>query len=696
MMRAHGLVGASAVAAIVIVGLTSSGSVQASPGSSSDGGQRRVSPPVSAQRHALVASRVQQVQTDEKRLGLGSHEDLVVKDVIADPDGTQHVRYDRTYDGLPVIGGDLVLHENSDGSTGSVNWGTRYKVDVPTTVASRSTVPRLARAAQARRVVYASHHEPVLAWETPVRGVEPDGTPINRLVYTDARTGKRLGVRENIFTDGTGQSLYSGTVPVGSAPAAGGFSMTDTARGGHKTYDATGITDEFDPATGPLFTDVDNLWGDGTTVSRQSAAVDAQYGAAVTWDFYKAVLARNGVANNGKASYSRVHFGQNYENAFWDNYCFCMTYGDGGAVTKPLVSLEIAGHEMTHGVTAATDGLEYYGDAGGLNESTSDVMGTMVEFYANNPEDPGDYYVGEEIRRDGTFDRRMDNPHLDGFSPNCYSSTVKNLDPHYASGIGNHLFYLLSEGTGSKIIGGRPHTGTSCNATTFTGVGNTVAAKIWYRAMTAYWVSTSSYTQAANGMIKGARDLYGRNSATCTKVVTAWKAVKVTPTASCDTAKESFSTINRVTNPGFEAGATGWSQSPTGIVTRDPQSAHAGSWFAWLGGYRVTHTDKLSHANVKIPVAKTARLKFYVYSDTEDPIATPGDKLTVQLSYGTTTRTLATYYDVQATFTYDLKVLDLTPYVGKTVTLKFIVTTNNDTYASSWLVDDVAVKYTTT
>ena len=275
MKRAHGLVGASAVAAIVIVGLTSSGSVQASPGSSSDGGQRRVSPPVSAQRHALVASRVQQVQTDEKRLGLGSHEDLVVKDVIADPDGTQHVRYDRTYDGLPVIGGDLVLHENSDGSTGSVNWGTRYKVDVPTTVASRSTVPRLARAAQARRVVYASHHEPVLAWETPVRGVEPDGTPINRLVYTDARTGKRLGVRENIFTDGTGQSLYSGTVPVGSAAAAGGFSMTDTARGGHKTYDATGITDEFDPATGPLFTDVDNLWGDGTTVSRQSAAVDA-------------------------------------------------------------------------------------------------------------------------------------------------------------------------------------------------------------------------------------------------------------------------------------------------------------------------------------------------------------------------------------------------------------------------------------
>jgi Zn-dependent metalloprotease len=697
MLRAPGLVGASAAAAMVIVGLTSSGSVQASSGPTADDGQRRVGPSVSqAQRHALVASRVQQVQADEKRLRVGTHQDLAVKDVITDPDGMQHVRYERTYDGLPVIGGDLVLHENPDGTTDSVNWATRDTISVPTTIASRATVPHLARASQARRVVYASHHEPVLAWETPVRGVEPDGTPINRLVYTDARTGTRLGVRENIFTDGTGQSLYSGTVPVGSTGAPGGFSMTDSARGGHKTYDATGITDEFDPATGSLITDADNIWGDGTAADAQSAAVDAQYGAAVTWDFYKSVLARNGVANDGKASYSRVHFGDEYENAFWDNYCFCMTYGDGGATLKPLVSLDTAGHEMTHGVTAATDGLEYYGDAGGLNESTSDVMGTMVEFYANNANDPADYYIGEKIMQDGTYVRRMDNPHADGHSPNCYSSTVKNLDPHYASGIGNHLFYLLAEGTGSKTIGGLPHVGTSCNATTFTGVGNTVAAKIWYRAMTAYWVSTSSYTQAANGMIKGARDLYGRNSATCKKVVTAWKAVKVTPTASCDTAKESFSTSNRVTNPGFESGATGWAQSPAGIVTKSLQGLpHAGSSYAWLGGYSGTHTDKLSHANVSIPATKTARLKMYMLSYTDDPGLTPGDHLTVQLSYGTTTKTLKTYYDVEATGTYDLKVFDLTPYAGKTVKLKFTATNNADGYYSGWFIDDVAVKYTT-
>ena len=242
--------------------------------------------------------------------------------------------------------------------------------------------------------------------------------------------------------------------------------MTDPARGGHKTYDATGITDEYDPARGSLVTDTDDLWGDGTPTNTQSAAVDAHYGAAETWDFYKSVLGSQRDRGRRCGAYSRVHFGSSYENAFWDNSCFCMTYGDGGATFRPLVSLDVAGHEMTHGVTAATDGLDYCGDAGGLNEATSDVMGTMVEFYANNANDPGDYYIGEKITKDGTYLRRHGQPARRRRIVNCYGSTVKNLDPHYTSGVGNHLFYLLAEGTGSKTIGGRPHSGTSCNSTT--------------------------------------------------------------------------------------------------------------------------------------------------------------------------------------------------------------------------------------
>ena len=137
---------------------------------------------------------------------------------------------------------------------------------------------------------------------------------------------------------------------------------------------------------------------------------------------------------------------------------------------------------MSHGVTANTAGLVYSGESGGLNESTSDVFGTMVEFEANTASDPGDYYVGEMIAKDGTYLRRMDNPSADGGSANCWYSGVGNLDVHYSSDVGNHLFYLLAEGTGTKTIGGRTHSSTACNGTTFTGAGRNAAAAIWYRA----------------------------------------------------------------------------------------------------------------------------------------------------------------------------------------------------------------------
>ncbi len=259
---------------------------------------------------------------------------------------------------------------------------------------------------------------------------------------------------------GSGSSLYSGTVSLTTAASGSTWTLTDGSRGGHKTYDATGITSESDYRTGTLFSDADNVWGTGTTSSKQSAAVDAHYGAALTWDFYKNTFGRTGIRNDGVAAFSRVHFGNSYENAFWDDACFCMTYGDGGSSLKPLVARST--WPATRCRTASPpppSGLDYSGDAGGLNEATSDVMGTMVEFSANNASDPGDYYIGEKIMKDGTYLRRMDNPSADGGSVNCWSTSTRNLDPHYSSGVGNHLFYLLSEGTGSKTIGGKPPLG---------------------------------------------------------------------------------------------------------------------------------------------------------------------------------------------------------------------------------------------
>ena len=183
------------------------------------------------------------------------------------------------------------------------------------------------------------------------------------------------------------------------------------------------------------------------------------------------MLGRNGIFGNGKGSFNRVHYGKNYANAFWDGTK--MTYGDGdGTNYGPLASLDVAGHEMSHGVTENTAGLTYSGESGGLNEATSDIFGTMVEFYANNANDPGDYLIGEEfdLKQHRGF-RRMDNPASDGNSLNCWSRNAGNADVHYSSGIGNHFFYLLSEGSGAKTIGGVAHSSSTCNGSTVSGIG---------------------------------------------------------------------------------------------------------------------------------------------------------------------------------------------------------------------------------
>src|SRR6188768_481498 len=206
-----------------------------------------------------------------------------------------------------------------------------------------------------------------------------------------------------------------------------------------------------------------------------------------------------------------------------------MTYGDGDGVNYgPLVSLDVAGHEMSHGVTENTAGLTYEGESGGLNEATSDIFGTMVEFHAANSNDPGDYLIGEEFDlKNHAGLRRMDNPASDGDSVNCWSSGVGNLDVHYSSGVGNHLFYLLAEGSGAKTINGIAHSSPTCNGSTVTGIGRDAAQKIWFRALTVYMTSGTTYAQARTATLNAATDLFGAGSTQRSAVAAAWSAVSV-------------------------------------------------------------------------------------------------------------------------------------------------------------------------
>jgi Zn-dependent metalloprotease len=475
-----------------------------------------------------------------RRLGLGAQEKLVVRDVVKDADGTVHTRYERTYAGLPVLGGDLITHVRG-GALKGVTKATGARIAVASTDAAvpaeaaeanalkaaadgAETGAAGATASNTRKVVWAAGAKPVLAHETVVTGLKHDGTPSELHVITDATTGKELYSFEAIET-GTGTGQYSGTVTLGTTAASGGYDLTDGGRGGHRTYDLAGGTS----GTGTLFHDADDTWGDGTPVDRQTAAVDAAYGAQVTWDFYKSAFNRSGIRGDGRAAYSRVHYGNAYNNAFWSDQCFCMTYGDGADNLKPLTSLDVAGHEMSHGLTAATAGLRYSRESGGLNEATSDIFGTSVEFFAGNSSDAGDYLIGEKIdlRGNGTPLRYMDRPSKDGNSADYWSRTVGRLDVHYSSGVANHFFYLLSEGSGTKTLNGVTYDSPTYDGSTVTGIGRAKAEQIWYKALTTYFTSSTDYAGARTGTLQAAADLYGAGSAEYGAVAAAWKAVNV-------------------------------------------------------------------------------------------------------------------------------------------------------------------------
>ncbi|MEU9073213.1 M4 family metallopeptidase [Kitasatospora sp. NPDC004745] len=507
--------------------------------------------PAPEQRAELLALAAGQSAPVAHALALGGQEQLVVKDVIADRDGTRHLRYERTYAGLPVLGGDLVVHQKADGSVKSVDRAFDGRLSVPSltpgiaagqaaeraTAAVRATVglaadedeaalARVDGAGAAELVVWAADGAPRLAHRTVVTGERADGTPSRQEVVTDAATGQVLSSQEQVQTaTGTGKGVNVGTVTLTTTQSGSTYQLKDASRGNQSTTDLKGGTS----GSGTLFSNTTNSWGNGSPSNRESAAVDAQYGAAATWDYYKNTFGRSGIKNNGVGAASRVHYSTNYVNAFWDDSCFCMTYGDGSGNTHPLTAIDVSGHEMSHGVTSATAKLNYSGESGGLNEATSDIFGTMVEWSANLPSDPPDYLIGEKlnINGNGTPLRYMDKPSKDGASADYWSSTVGNKDVHYSSGVANHFFYLLAEGSGAKVINGVSYNSPTSNGSTVTGIGRTKAAAIWYRALTVYMTSTTNYKAARTATLKAATDLYGATSTEYKAVAAAWSGVNV-------------------------------------------------------------------------------------------------------------------------------------------------------------------------
>lgn len=524
--------------------LLTSATLLAATGTALPASARQAPSPPTRQKAAERALHALGAHAAQVRAGDGQA--FKVVRVTIDRDGTSHTRMTRTYAGLPVLGGDIVVHQSasgawrgSSGTLAEAPAGSRPEISAKT--AEKRAVTRHRKAGGSPALVVEARtagHRPRLAWRVQTIGRQADGTPSRVFASVDAATGKVLLREETIRTEaGDGKSLYTGTVPLETTRSGSTYQLKDPARGNTYTGDAGNQTDLcfltwcFRRAPATVFTDADNHWGSGTTSDRATVAVDAQFGTGVTWDFYKNVFGRTGIAGDGKGSFNRVHYDSGYANAFWDDSCFCMTYGDGdGTQLGPLTSLDVAAHEMSHGVTGSTANLTYSGESGGLNEATSDIMAAAVEFYAGNSNDVGDYLVGEKIVLPG-FGRAalrfMDRPSRDGNSADSWSAGTKNLDVHYSSGVANHFYYLLSEGSGAKTVNGVSYDSPTSNGSTITGIGRDAATKIWYRALTTYMTSSTDYKGARTATLNAAKDLYGLGSTQYNTVAAAWSAVNV-------------------------------------------------------------------------------------------------------------------------------------------------------------------------
>ncbi|HSK72359.1 MAG TPA: M4 family metallopeptidase, partial [Pyrinomonadaceae bacterium] len=365
-------------------------------------------------------------------------------------------------------------------------------------------------------------------------GSEETSIPV---IFIDAQTGEKVFEYNNLQT-GSGPSLYSGTVTIDTSLSGSTYYMEDlTRKMGTFNMNSTGNTLFGTGGKQSAYTDTNDIWDS----SIQRAGVDAHYGAAKTFDYFKNVHGRNGIDGSGgpgttfastntsvRLITSRVHFGKKYNNAFWHNNQ--MTYGDGdGTQFSPLVTLDIAGHEMAHGVTQFTANLTYSNESGALNESMSDVFGALVERYARG-ENLNTWRIGEDAYTPSTSGdalRYMDNPHLAGNAgytanddPDHYSErytgTGDSGGVHINSGIANHAFYLAA-------VGGTHH----LSGITVVGMGADDAAKIWYRALTVYMTSGTNFAGARTATLNAATDLFGSASTQYITVATTWSAVGV-------------------------------------------------------------------------------------------------------------------------------------------------------------------------
>jgi Zn-dependent metalloprotease len=342
---------------------------------------------------------------------------------------------------------------------------------------------------------------------------------------------------------GTAATKYSGSRSIETVfdSNLGMYVLSDITRGnGIVTYNCERLVNTYQNVH---FRDNDNNWTSAEHANSffDNAALDAHWGAEMTYDFWKTVFNRNGYDNNNSIIRSYVHYQKTattLSNAFWNGAV--MSYGDG--VSKPFTSIDICGHEIGHAVCTYTANLAYQNQSGAMNEGYSDIWGACIEHFGRTGSLSGTplasvWKIGEDITSGGL--RSMVTPNTNG-DPDTFQGTNWKVTGdegtcipsgttndycgvHSNSGVMNRWFYVLTvgaSGTNNAPIADR-------DTYNVTGIGIVKSSQIAYYAERDYLTPNSTYFDARDATIEVAKSLYCLAGQEVASVTNAWFSVNV-------------------------------------------------------------------------------------------------------------------------------------------------------------------------
>lgn len=244
-----------------------------------------------------------------------------------------------------------------------------------------------------------------------------------------------------------------------------------------------------------------------------------------TYNFFRDIFKRNSIDTRGMKLDSTVHYGEDYNNAFWNGTQMVYGDGDGEIFQRFTKSIDVIGHELSHGITQYEAALEYEGQAGALNESYSDVFGSLVkQYHLKQKAEKADWLIGKglfgrkvkgialrSMKRPGTAydDPTIGKDPQPGHMKDYVNTTSDNGGVHINSGIPNRAFYLTANELG--------------------GYAWEEAGRIWYIALTERLRERSNFQKLANITFDIAGAIYGKNSNEQRAVTNGWKAVGLIP-----------------------------------------------------------------------------------------------------------------------------------------------------------------------